>query len=135
MSLLLHKTVLFCLLFIVFPTKQELNEKINRSIENGNSKNLSQHFYDKIELKVVDKENLFSKQQAEKIIEEFFRQFPPNQFIEIKNNTAKNTKQVVSGRYISGKTKFRISYLLKKFDNDFYITQFRIEKPHEEQFH
>ncbi len=135
MSLLLHKTVLFCLLFIVLPTKQELNEKINRSIENGNSKNLSQHFYDKIELKVVDKENLFSKQQAEKIIEEFFRQFPPNQFIEIKNNTAKNTKQVVSGRYISGKTKFRISYLLKKFDNDFYITQFRIEKPHEEQFH
>ena len=126
---------MFCLLFIVFPTKQELNEKINRSIENGNSKNLSQHFYDKIELKVVDKENLFSKQQAEKIIEEFFRQFPPNQFIEIKNNTAKNTKQVVSGRYISGKTKFRISYLLKKFDNDFYITQFRIEKPHEEQFH
>ena len=93
------------------------------------------YYYDKIELKVVDKENLFSKQQAEKIIEEFFRQFPPNQFIEIKNNTAKNTKQVVSGRYISGKTKFRISYLLKKFDNDFYITQFRIEKPHEEQFH
>jgi hypothetical protein len=120
---------------LIVPSKQEINEQINKSIENGNSKELSIHFHEKIELKVVDKENLYSKHQAEKIIEEFFRQFPPSRFIEIKNNTTKNTKQVVSGRYLSGKTKFRISYLLKKFNDQFYITQFRIEKPHEEQFH
>ena len=135
MSIFLHKTLFICLLLLIVPSKQEINEQINKSIENGNSKELSIHFHEKIELKVVDKENLYSKHQAEKIIEEFFRQFPPSRFIEIKNNTTKNTKQVVSGRYLSGKTKFRISYLLKKFNDQFYITQFRIEKPHEEQFH
>ncbi len=90
---------------------------------------------EKIELKVVDKENLFSKSQAEKIIEEFFRQFPPDDFTEIKNNTAKQAKQFVSGRYTSGKFKFKISYLLKKTNDNFLITQLRIEKPHEGQFH
>jgi len=135
MNIFLHKIILICFLTLAFPSKQEMNEQINKSIAAGNAKELSAHFHEKIELKVIDKENLYSKQQAEKIIEEFFRQFPATHFNEIKNNTAKDTKQFVSGRYLSGKTKFRISYLLKKFNEQFYITQFRIEKPHEEQFH
>jgi hypothetical protein len=135
MNLILNKFFIFLIVGFISPSKQEMNERINKTITNGNSKELSVYFHEKIELKVVNKENIYSKHQAEKIIEEFFRQFPPNQFIEIKNNSSKQAKQFVSGRYLSGKTKFRISYLLKKIDEQFYITQFRIERPHEEQFH
>ena len=135
MNLILNKFFIFLIVAFISPSKQEMNERINKTITNGNSKELSVYFHEKIELKVVNKENIYSKHQAEKIIEEFFRQFPPNQFIEIKNNSSKQAKQFVSGRYLSGKTKFRISYLLKKIDEQFYITQFRIERPHEEQFH
>ncbi len=135
MTLFFNKTLLvFSLIFFV-PTQKEINETINALIQQGKSNELSRYFDEKIELKVVDKENLFSKSQAEKIIEEFFRQFPPDDFIEIKNNTAKQAKQFVSGRYTSGKFKFKISYLLKKSNDNFLITQLRIEKPHEGQFH
>ncbi len=135
MTLLLNKALLVFSLFFVAPTQKEINETINNFIQQGKSNELSNYFDEKIELKVVDKENLFSKSQAEKIIEEFFRQFPPDNFTEIKNNTAKQAKQFVSGRYTSGKFKFKISYLLKKVNDNFLITQLRIEKPHEGQFH
>ena len=58
MSIFLHKTLFICFLLLIVPSKQEINEQINKSIENGNSKELSIHFQEKIELKVVDKENL-----------------------------------------------------------------------------
>jgi Na+-transporting NADH:ubiquinone oxidoreductase subunit NqrC len=135
MTLLFNKALLVFSLFFVAPTQKEINETINNFIQQGKSNELSSYFDEKIELKVVDKENLFSKSQAEKIIEEFFRQFPPDDFTEIKNNTLKQAKQFVSGRYTSGKFKFKISYLLKKENNNFLITQLRIEKPHEGQFH
>ncbi len=135
MILLFNKTLLIFNLIFLIPTQKEINETINTFIQHGKSNELSRYFDEKIELKVVDKENLFSKSQAEKIIEEFFRQFPPDDFTEIKNNTAKQAKQFVSGRYTSGKFKFKISYLLKKTNDNFLITQLRIEKPHEGQFH
>jgi hypothetical protein len=135
MTLFFNKTLLVLSLIFLVPTQKEINLTINTFIQQGKSNELSRYFDEKIELKVVDKENLFSKSQAEKIIEEFFRQFPPDDFTEIKNNTAKQAKQFVSGRYTSGKFKFKISYLLKKTNDNFLITQLRIEKPHEGQFH
>jgi hypothetical protein len=135
MTLFFNKTLLVLSLIFLIPTQKEINLTINTFIQQGKSNELSRYFDEKIELKVVDKENLFSKSQAEKIIEEFFRQFPPDDFTEIKNNTAKQAKQFVSGRYTSGKFKFKISYLLKKTNDNFLITQLRIEKPHEGQFH
>ena len=135
MILFLNKTLLFLFLIFVVPTQKEINETINSCIQKGKSKELSHYFDEKIELKVIDKENLFSKSQAEKIVEEFFRQFPPDEFVELKNNTAKQAKQFVSGIYKSGKFRYKISYLIKKVNDNFLITQLRIEKPHEGQFH
>ena len=100
------------------------------SFETGNSKLLSEFFNQNVELVVMDNDNVYSKAQAEQIVNNFFSSFTPveeNAFTIIHNSGKQGAKSVI-GKLKTNKGNFRVYFLLKEDGSKEYIHQLRIEK-------
>jgi len=100
------------------------------SFETGNSKLLSGFFNQNVELVVMDNDNVYSKAQAEQIVNNFFSSFTPveeNAFTIIHNSGKQGAKSVI-GKLKTNKGNFRVYFLLKEDGSKEYIHQLRIEK-------
>ena len=100
------------------------------SFDTGDSKLLSGFFNQNIELVVLDNDNVYSKAQAEQIVNNFFSSFPPfkeNAFSVIHDSGKEGAKSVI-GKLKTTKGNFRVYFLLKKDGSKEYIHQLRIEK-------
>lgn len=100
------------------------------SFETGNSKLLSSYFNQNVELIVLDNENVYSKAQAEQIVNNFFSNFKPVKegAFQIIHNSGKEGARSVIGKLQTAKGNFRVYFLLKKNGSKEYIHQLRIDK-------
>lgn len=105
----------------------DTSAEIMDAIKQGNAAGVAKHFNDKIDLKILDQEDVYSKAQAELVLKNFFAKHPVKSFVESHSSNAKSANQFVVGTLTSTNGKYRVSFLLKKFDNRFLISQFRIE--------
>ncbi|MEA3444981.1 MAG: DUF4783 domain-containing protein [Bacteroidota bacterium] len=102
-------------------------DKIANAIKKGDAKSLATHFNKSVELVILDKENIYSKEQAELIMSSFFKKYPPADY-EVQHNGGPDEAKYCIGIYKSGKIKFRVYYLIKTTNNKSFIHLFRIEK-------
>ncbi|MEN8115619.1 MAG: DUF4783 domain-containing protein [Bacteroidota bacterium] len=124
----------FLLCAVMAVTGNSNQEKIPNDIivsfETGNAKLLSGYFNQNVELVVLDNDNVYSKAQAQQIVNNFFKSFEPvedNAFSVIHNGGKEGAKYVI-GKLKTDKGDFRIYFLLKKNGTKEYIHQLRIEK-------
>ena len=110
------------------------SEKIPKNIivalQTGDAKLLSGYFNLNVELVVLDNDNVYSKSQAQQIVNNFFHNFAPvaeNAF-EIIHDSGKADAKYVIGKLKTEKGNFRVYFLLKKKSGKEYIHQLRIEK-------
>lgn len=101
------------------------------ALNKGNSKEISKYFADRIDLRILDKEELYSKVQAESILEDFFTKRKVKCFKESHSSSAKSANQFVVGVLETSSGKFRVSFFLKKSADKFLISQMRIETSNE----
>ena len=92
----------------------------------GTAKELARFFNDNLELAVGDKEDIYSKSQAERIIDDFFVKHPPKSF-EFIHKGGKESARYAIGKLVTFKGEFRVYMLLKKTGNQPLIHQLRIE--------
>ena len=125
---------LFLLCVVLAVSGNTLQEKIPNDIlvalETGNAKLLSGYFNQNVELVVMDNDNVYSKSQAQQIVNNFFNTFNPveeNAFTVIHDGGKTDAKYVI-GKFKSEKGEFRVYFLLKKNNDKEYIHQLRIEK-------
>ncbi len=117
--------LLLCVLSISF-TPKSLSD-ISKAISKGDTKGISSHFIENIDLKVLEQEDIFSKEQAEMILKSFFEKHPVTSF-EIKHTSKpKNNTQYTIGTLNTSNGKFRVYYLTKLSGEVSIIQQFRIE--------
>ncbi len=122
----------FLLLFLNFISfTSDPLEEIATAIRSGNSKNISSYFIENIDLKINEKEGVYSKQQAEMILKDFFVKHSAKNFTIVHKSVTKNASQYVIGKLETAQGKFRIYLLLKTNGNDTLIQQFRIEDDNE----
>lgn len=122
-------TIIILILSVKMASAQVPNDII-LSFETGDSKLLSGFFNQNVELVVMDNDNVYSKAQAEQIVNNFFNSFPPlkeNAFSIIHNSGKEGAKSVI-GRLKTNKGNFRVYFLLKTDGSKEYIHQLRIEK-------
>jgi hypothetical protein len=105
----------------------EIPDAIINALKEGNSEELAKFFSDNIELALSDKDDIYSKNQAKLIIEDFFTENPPRGF-SILHKGGKETSRYAIGNLLTAGGEFRITILLKIKDNKTYINQLRIEK-------
>lgn len=99
------------------PIKSNDLEEMAYSFKNGSSKDLSQYFGSRVEINISGNSGLYSKNQAEQVMRDFFKKYPPQNFV-IVNRSGGNTEITSSiGNYFSTDTKFKV-FLRVKSEND-----------------
>lgn len=128
------KSVITLLLFLaisVFAFRIDVIDDIAASIRTGNPKNISKFFIENIDLKIIDREDVYSKQQAEMILKDFFSKHPVKAFSVAHKSEPKNGSQYVVGTLETTNGKFRTYFLIKTTGAQTLIQQFRIETENE----
>lgn len=125
-------TFFICCILIVAagPSAQSIPSSINLAFQTGDAKKLGSHFNQNVELVVLEKDNVYSRAQAQQIVNNFFSHFQPvesNAFSVIHSSDKGDAKAVI-GKLKTEKGDFRVYFLLKKNSSKEYIHQLRIEK-------
>lgn len=114
--LLLLSSNLFC----------QIPNQIENGLKTGNAKMIASYFNDNVELVILDKENVCSKEQGEMILSDFFGKNRPTDF---KLTHQGGTDSVYGiGKMQTANANFRIYFMLKSFANKPLLVQLRIEK-------
>jgi hypothetical protein len=122
---------LFIIAFTSFAFKIDVIDDVASAIRSGNPKNISKFFIESIDLKVIKQEDVYSKQQAEMILKDFFSKHPVKSFTVAHKSEPKNGSQYVVGALETTNGKFRTYFLIKPSGSQTLIHQFRIETENE----
>ena len=123
--------VLFgCILLSGFITSffpEDIPEGIITAIRTGSASNLAKYFNINVELTIDNNEEIYSKEQAELILKDFFSKNTPSAF-DVLHKGGKEGSRYAIGNLTTSNGNFRITILVKIKDSQPYIHQLRIEK-------
>jgi len=105
------------------------NQDIITAIKKGDYQNLTKKLNTTVDLQIEETDGNYSKTQAEQILKNFFKKYPPKSFKTIHEGSSKKDSQYIIGSYVSEKKSFRVYILLKKIDSKLriHILQFEEE--------
>lgn len=116
--------------FYIQSVRSEIPEAIINAISTGNSAALAGYFNTSLEVAILDKEDFYSKQQAELIMKDFFIRNTPSSFT-ILHKGGKEGSQYAIGKLVTSGGNFRVTILVKVKENKSLIHQLRFEKDEE----
>lgn len=97
-------------------------------IKAQNSKELTNHFNTNVGLTINDAEGVYSKQQAEILIKQFFAQNPPKN-VEIKHRgSSTGSAKYVIATYETAQGEYRVYVFMKSNGSTMLIHEMRFEK-------
>ena len=116
--------LLFTRIFIA----SDIVDDLSINFKTGNVAEISKYFSANLELDMLEKEGVYSNQQSQIILKDFFAKHPPIS-IKVIHKVMSNPNYKL-GVFIlnTGKGIFRISIELKNIDQNLKITQIRIEE-------
>jgi hypothetical protein len=107
-------------------TTGPIPEGIILAFKAGNATELARHFNASIELVILEKEDVYSKTQAEQILRNFFTNHRPSSF-KIIFEGGKETSRYAIGSLSTSNGNYRVYFLIKNQDGTPLIHQLRIE--------
>jgi hypothetical protein len=125
-----HKFAFFLSLLpaaFVQPVRSEIPDAVINAISTGNSSVLAGYFNPSLTLAILDKEDIYTRQQAELIMKDFFAHNTPTSFT-ILHKGGKEGSQYAIGNLVTPGNIFRVTIYLKAKDNKSLIHQLRFEK-------
>lgn len=110
------------------PEPMDIYEDIAKGIKSGNAKELSRFFASNVDLTILDKEGMYSKAQAEVVIQDFFNKHKPNGYT-LKHKSAQpgGAQYCIGALTTTGNETYQVYYLLKNIGGAQLIQQFNIE--------
>jgi hypothetical protein len=91
------------------------------ALKTGSSKEFVKSFNTMVELNFEGEKSNYSKSQAELVLKEFFKKYPPVDFQYIHQGSSKQGLTYVIGKYTFENGSFRVWILIKKFDKNFLV--------------
>jgi hypothetical protein len=101
--------------------------KIFDSMKVGNAAELAKHFNSSVELVILDKEEIYSRQQAEQVLQKFFSQNKVTEFNVLHQGGRDGAKYAIGNLETQTKS-FRVYFLVKDSGGKPLIHQMRIEE-------
>lgn len=106
----------------------DLCENIGNAIRAGDSKQLASYFNNTIDLTILNREDSYSKTQAELIVRDFFSKNPPKSFSIIHKGSSKEGTLYAIGTLTTTKgAVFRTSYFVRQSGEKHLIQELRFE--------
>ncbi|MCX6257261.1 MAG: DUF4783 domain-containing protein [Bacteroidia bacterium] len=106
---------------------KDASDEIANALRTGSANALAKYFNSSIEIVIPDKDEVYSKEQAETIISDFFSKNKPAGFT-LQHKGGPEDARFVVGTMNTAAGKYRIYFLLKKKNEYQLINLFRIEK-------
>ncbi len=130
------KTIIKSLLLIFFVlaindsySQSPIENGIIAAIQKGNSSELAKYFNSSIDLDVPGNDGTFSKKQAEIIIKDLFKKYPPKSFTIKQSGSSNDGSKFSIGIYTSTNNKIlRTYYLIKKVSGNYTIHMLQFEE-------
>jgi hypothetical protein len=107
---------------------EETNKLILSALNAGNATELAKYFNTMVDLGINGTEDSYSKNQASRILQDFFTKFPVKSVKMMKQGTSNDGSQFSIGEIVAGNKTFRLYYLLKKVSSQYLIQQFQIDE-------
>jgi hypothetical protein len=128
-NLIMRRNILLSLLLLTTFTcfSQAVPEGITRALENGNARELAVYFHSNVEMKILDEVHVASKNQATRIIQDFFKKHPPVSFRINYEDRKKNAKYGF-GTLTTKNGNFRINLYFMEGRNEKIIYSLSIDK-------
>ncbi|MGM0666102.1 MAG: DUF4783 domain-containing protein [Bacteroidota bacterium] len=105
----------------------DIPDEITLAFKAGNVDVLSEYLNSTVELALLDKEDFYTRNIAEGILKDFFRDHATTDFV-IKHKGGRSESAYAIGTLRTRKGNFRVYFLIKKIDSKPLIHQLRIEK-------
>lgn len=121
----------FCLLSLGSVAQTDITPVIVKALKSGNSVELGKHFAANVDLTLPDDEDMYAKDQAVKLVNQFFDSHQPTSFKVIHRGTSKLNDHFRIGELSTNTGGFRVTFFMKKNNSKFEISQFRIEEADE----
>ena len=102
-------------------------DEVASAIQTGDASEISKHFNDNVDLKILNKEDVYSRNQAELILKDFLSKHPVKSFKIIHKSVPKGDSQYSIGILDTYHGKYRVYFLMKKTVFKVMVSQFRIE--------
>ncbi len=121
--------LLFCFGALCRPVHaQDLAERVETMLNNGAAEALVELFSDPVDLKIGDKEGVFSADHSRMALKKFFRENPPQSF-KINHRGSSSDGDFAIGTYkcMHGST-YQIYYLMRSEAKTSEVMQFFIEE-------
>ena len=106
----------------------DIYDDIANAVKSGSSKELARHFSSRVELKIGSNENIYSKAQAEMILNDFFEKNQPVNFnIKHKGASAKGLPYII-GDLQTSNGNYRAYFLFKQEGSSLFIQELHFDK-------
>jgi len=121
--------LIFSIFFIDQVNAQsEVINNLRAAIRAGSSKELVKSFNTTVELNFEGAKSNYSKSQAELVMKEFFKKYPPEDFQYIHKGSSKEGLTYVIGKYTYESGSFRVWILVKKFGDQYLVELINFNK-------
>lgn len=128
--LFLYFIVCFCFISVKSQTEASIDSTtyltISNALNEGKVDIFKDVLYEKTDITLPEQSGIYSKRQAYFILKDFFGKNQPNSF-QIINTSFNNGSNFIVGKMHTNNQHYRVCYLTKYTNNNFYIYQIRIE--------
>ena len=101
--------------------QSEVINNMRAALKAGSSKELVKGFNTIVELNFEGEKSNYSRSQAELVLKEFFKKYPPTDFQYIHQGASKQGLTYVIGKYTFENGSFRVWILIKKFQDNYLV--------------
>jgi len=102
--------------------------KVFDAMKVGNSTELSKYFNNSVEVAILETEAVYSRQQAEQVVKNFFDKNSPKNFTLLHQGGKSEAQYAIGTLEITNGKKFRVYFLVKEQSGTPLIHQLRIEE-------
>jgi hypothetical protein len=103
-------------------------DQINEAFKAGSAKELSKYLHQTVDVTIEGKLGNYSKAQAEIVLRDFFKTYPPSEFSIIHQGSSKGGQPFAIGKYVSGGANYRVWMKLKVVDKEQVIQEISLVK-------
>jgi hypothetical protein len=102
-------------------------EAIITAFKTGNAAKIASYFGDNVDLSILGKANLYSKSQAQQILQRFFTEHKPKEFTIIHKGNGGSSKYFIGELISTAASKYRVTLNSKAEGSKSEITSLTIE--------
>jgi len=108
--------------------QEDIIHNVEAALKIGSSKELSRYFSQTVEINLEGEISSYSKMQAEYVLKDFFKKYPPENFEIIHNGASKGGLKYAIGKYSCKRGDFRVWMRIKEFGGKLLVYEMNFFK-------